>query len=45
VRLNNLSNLKVIQSAISDKYEIISTNDGMDHVSFTQNESGRNKII
>lgn len=43
-QLNDLDNLKVIQSAISDKDEIISTNDDLGHASFSQNDSGRNKM-
>ena len=44
-KINNLDNIKVIQTAISDKDEIISTNDDMVHATFSQNDSGRNKIF
>ena len=43
-KLNNLKNLKVIQSAISDKDEILSTNDNVEHAAFSQTNSGSTKV-
>jgi FkbM family methyltransferase len=45
--LNKINNVKVIQSAISDKNEILTTNDDMFHVSFVynnKNNNGKNKL-
>ena len=43
-RLNGLKNLIVIKSAISDKDEIVSTNDNIGHASFHQDLSGHVKV-
>lgn len=38
--LNNLTNVKVIQTAISDKNELLSTNENLDHCSFVYGNPG-----
>jgi FkbM family methyltransferase len=46
-KINDISNVKVIQYAISDKNEILSTNHDINHCSFVQNEvgiDGKNKV-
>lgn len=42
--LNELHNVKIVQKAISDKCEVVSTNGNLDHCSFEQNAVGRNKL-
>jgi len=39
-KINKLSNVKTIQKAISDKKEILTTNDDISHCSFVYRESG-----
>lgn len=41
---NNISNIKTIQTAISDKNEIISTDDNINHCTFSKESTGKNKI-
>ena len=43
-RINDISNIVVIQEAISSKKEIISTSDSLDHSTFRKNSSGRNVV-
>ena len=40
--LNNLTNIKIIQTAISDKNEILTTNENLQHCSFVYNNSNNN---
>ena len=43
--LNNIQNIRVIQKAISDKREVLCTNDHLTHCSFVSDEdSGRNQV-
>lgn len=41
---NQVSNVKVIQTAVSNCCETLSTNDDMYHCTFAADESGRNKV-
>ena len=41
---NQIDNVKVFQTAISDKCETLSTNDDMYHCTFASDETGRNKV-
>ena len=41
---NQIDNVKVFQTAISDKNELLSTNDDMFHCTFTSDDQGRNKV-
>ena len=41
---NQIDNIKVFQTAISDRYETLSTNDDMFHCTFASDETGRNKV-
>lgn len=43
-KANNISNIQTIQNALSDKIEIIGTNHGLDHCSFSKTE-GNTKIM
>ena len=43
--LNNIQNIRVIEKAISDKREVLCTNDDLTHCSFVSDEdSGRNQV-
>ena len=42
---NQVSNVKVIQTAVSNCCETLSTNDDMYHCTFAADESGRNKVV
>ena len=43
--LNNIQNIRVIQKAISDKREVLCTNDHLTHCSFvSDDDSGRNQV-
>ena len=43
--LNNIQNIRVIEKAISDKREVLCTNDHLTHCSFVSDEdSGRNQV-
>ena len=43
--LNNIQNIRIIQKAISDKREVLSTNDHLTHCSFvSDDDSGRNRV-
>ena len=43
--LNNIQNIRIIQKAISDKKEVLSTNDHLTHCSFvSDDDSGRNRV-
>jgi len=44
IELNHANNVKVIQSAISDKMEIISTDHNLLHATFNQDQAGQNKV-
>ena len=41
---NQIDNVKVFQTAISNKTELLSTNDDMFHCTFTSDDQGRNKV-
>ena len=41
---NQLTNVKIFQTAVSDKMETLSTNDDMYHCTFVQGGEGRNKV-
>ena len=41
---NQLTNVKIFQTAVSDKMETLSTNDDMYHCTFVQGSEGRNKV-
>lgn len=41
---NQISNVKIFQTAISDKVETISTDDDMYHCTFVEGTSGKNKV-
>jgi FkbM family methyltransferase len=43
-QVNNIGNLSIIKSAISDKEEIVSSNDDINHCSFTVGNQGKNVI-
>jgi FkbM family methyltransferase len=43
-QLNNINNIKVIQKAISDNNEILSTNDPINHCVFVNNSDGQTKV-
>ena len=42
---NNINNIKIIQRAISDGCEYLSTNDTIDHCTFSSNMEGTNKVL
>jgi FkbM family methyltransferase len=43
--LNNIQNIRIIQKAISDKREVLSTNDHLTHCTFvSDDDSGRNRV-
>ena len=42
--INNIKNIKIITEVITDKEEIVSTNDSLWHASFQSNNLGENKI-
>jgi len=42
--LNRIANMKVIQTAISDKNELLSTNDDLIHATFSTETGGRNVV-
>jgi FkbM family methyltransferase len=41
---NQIDNVKIFQTAVSDKMETLSTNDDMYHCTFVQGGEGRNKV-
>jgi FkbM family methyltransferase len=41
---NQINNVKIFQTAVSDKIETLSTNDDMYHCTFVQGGEGRNKV-
>ncbi len=43
-KMNNVNNVKIIKTGVSDKNEVISTNDDLGHASFNSDENSTNKI-
>ena len=41
---NQIDNVKIFQTAVSDKMETLSTNDDMYHCTFASDDQGRNKV-
>ena len=41
---NQINNVKIFQTAVSDKMETLSTNDDMYHCTFASDDQGRNKV-
>jgi FkbM family methyltransferase len=42
--INNVNNVKIIKTGVSDKNEVLSTNDELGHASFNSDENSTNKI-